>query len=106
MMLFSAYNYFTNPATADGFQTLGFPVYFPIELGIAKVLGAILLLVPQIPYKVKEWAYAGFGITFISAAIAHYYNQDGAAAIITPLVMLLILAVSNVYKDKLKAKNL
>ena len=70
MMIFSAYSYFTNPEVKQGFQHLGFPDYFRVELAIAKILGAIILLAP-IKGQVKEWAYAGFAFTFISAFIAH-----------------------------------
>ena len=100
MMLFSAYSYFSNPQVAAGFALLGFPGYFRVELGIAKLLAAIVLIVPQIPLRVKEWAYAGLGITFISAAIAHSVHGDPAGMIITPIVMLAILAVSNIYLYK------
>ena len=97
MMLFSAYNYFANPEMVQGFQHLGFPNYFRIELGTAKIIGALVLLIPQIPARLKEWSYAGFGITFISASIAHYNSGDATAMIITPLVLLVILVVSNIY---------
>ena len=100
MMLFSAYSYYTNPQVADGFKHLGFPDYFRVELAIAKITGALILLIPFVPIRIKEWAYAGFGITFISAAIAHINSNDTTAMIITPLVMLAILIVSNIYLHK------
>jgi len=93
MMIFSAYSYFTNPEVKQGFQHLGFPDYFRIELAIAKILGAIILLVP-IKGEVKEWAYAGFVITFISAFIAHTASGDPIANRIGPIVFLLVLALS------------
>ncbi|WP_394992032.1 DoxX family protein [Emticicia sp.] len=100
MMLLSAYSYFTNPQMADAFKHLGFPDYFRTELGSAKILGALVLLIPQIPTKIKEWAYAGFGITFISATIAHINSGDPTSAVVTPMVLLGILAVSNFYLTK------
>ena len=62
MMLFSAYAYFTSSQISEAFKHLGFPDFFRVELGSAKLLGALVLLIPQIPVKIKEWAYAGFGI--------------------------------------------
>jgi len=103
MMLFSAYSYLTNPQMAGAFKHLGFPNYFRIELAIAKILGATVLLTPLIPTKIKEWAYVGFAITFISASIAHTSSGDTAAMIITPLVFLSILIVSNIYLHKINA---
>jgi len=102
MMLFSGSQYFMNPQVVEGFTHFGFPNYFRIELGLAKLIGALVLLIPQIPTRVKEWAYAGFGIVFISASIAHFNIGDDMAKIITPIVFLVILAVSNVYLHKVK----
>jgi hypothetical protein len=102
MMLFSAYQYFSNPKVEEGFAHLGFPNYFRVELGLAKILGALVLLIPQIPNRFKEWAYAGFGIVFVSASIAHFNNGDAVSMVISPIVFLGILAVSNLYLHKLK----
>jgi len=96
VMLFSIYKMFS-----PDYDRLGFPHYFRIELTIAKMLGLAALLIPQIKLRIKEWAYAGFGIILISAAWAHFYVGDGAASL-EPLIFLVILAVSNRYLHKLK----
>lgn len=101
MMLFSGYSYFANPQVVEGFKHMGFPDFFRVELGVAKIIGALVLLIPQIQTKIKEWAYAGFIITLISAAITHINAGDPASNIITPLVMLVILIVSNFYMSKM-----
>jgi hypothetical protein len=93
MMVFSAYLYLVDPAVAQGFEHLGFPPYFRIELAIAKMVGAALLLLP-VPGRVKDWAYAGFAITFISAAVAHVASGDPVGVQIRPLVFLVLLGVS------------
>jgi hypothetical protein len=100
MMLFSTYSYFTKPELAAAFKHLGFPDYFRVELGIAKFLGALILILPQIPARIKEWVYAGFGITFISAAIAHFSSGDPASVAVMPIVFLIVLVVSNIYLHK------
>lgn len=102
MMLFSAYNYFTNPDMKAAFVHLGFPDYFRIELAIAKIIGALVLVIPMISNRVKEWAYVGFAIVFISAAIAHFSSGDGASGFITPMVFLGVLALSYIYLPKLQ----
>lgn len=104
MMTFSAYGYITNPAMAQGFHHLGFPDYFRIELAIAKIIGALLLLVP-LKGNIKEWVYAGFAIVFISAFIAHLSSGDGAAVFAGPLVFLVLLAVSYFTFHKLQTPN-
>ena len=102
MMLFSAYSYLARPEIAAAFKHLGFPGYFRVELAVAKIAGALVLIIPQVPVRIKEWAYAGFGITFISAAIAHASSGDPANYIMMPLVFLCILIVSYVYLLKTK----
>jgi len=100
MMLFSAYSYMVKPEIAAAFKHLGFADYFRVELAVAKILGALVLILPQIPARVKEWAYAGFGITFISAAIAHFSSGDPASIAIMPIIFFVVLVVSNVYLYK------
>jgi len=39
-------------------QHLGYPNYFTVFIDVAKILGAIAILIPGFP-KIREWAYAG-----------------------------------------------
>jgi DoxX-like family len=39
--------------------------------------GRAALLVPMVPARLKEWAYAGFAITLVSALVAHLTVGDG-----------------------------
>lgn len=94
MMLFSAYNYLTADAMKQAFTHLGYPDYFRIELAVAKIIGALILIIPGIPKYLKVFAYVGFTITFISAFIAHIANGDPMSAVIAPLIFLLILGIS------------
>ncbi|RDC56561.1 DoxX family protein [Pedobacter chinensis] len=91
--------YFTNPMFIESFHHLGFPDYFRIELGVFKIIGAIVLLLPMIPAKFKEWSYVGFAIAFISAFIAHSV-VDSFPASIFPLIPLAFLVVSYIYFHK------
>lgn len=56
----------------EGIRHLGYPEYFGNALVVFKVIGALLLLIPQVPKRVKEWAYAGFAFDFIFAGISHF----------------------------------
>ena len=78
-MGFTAYAQLYLPQVAAAFAHLGFPPYFRIELACAKFIGIALLLVP-VPSRLKEWAYAGFAITLVSAVIAHRAVGDGPEA--------------------------
>jgi DoxX-like family len=79
-MGFTAYAQLRLPQVAESFMHLGFPAYFRIELSWAKFAGLAALLIPMVPARVKEWAYAGFAITLVSALIAHLAVGDPAAA--------------------------
>lgn len=58
-------NEITYPKTIS----MGYPPYFIFSLGIAKILGAIVLLVPDFK-RLKEWAFAGFVFDTIFAFIS------------------------------------
>lgn len=79
-MSFTAYAQLRLPQVAETFAHLGFPAYFRVELSWAKLAGAAALLIPMVPARLKEWAYAGFAITLISALIAHLAVGDPVAA--------------------------
>jgi hypothetical protein len=110
VMLFSIINFVFNdhfpfPNGPEGaFVHLGFPQYFKVELTIAKILGVLALVIPAVPLKVKEFAYAGFAITLVSAAIAHFGRGDARTLsvfyVVDPLVFFCLLAVSYYYFDK------
>jgi uncharacterized membrane protein YphA (DoxX/SURF4 family) len=93
MSIFAGFAYLSgSPQAVQGFAHVGYPQQLRIILGIAKPLGAIALLVPGFA-KLKEWAYAGFTFAWISAIVAHYLAKDGPT-VFSPLVLLLLLAVS------------
>jgi uncharacterized membrane protein YphA (DoxX/SURF4 family) len=95
MSVFAAFAYLSgSPEAVQGFAHVGYPQQLRIILGIAKLLGAITLVVPSLP-KLKEWAYAGFTFAWISAFVAHYLAKDGPKAFL-PLILLLLLAISYV----------
>ena len=93
MSLFAGFAYLSGSAQAvEGFAHVGYPQQLRILLGIAKPLGAIVLLIPGFA-KLKEWAYAGFTFAWIAATIAHYLAKDGLRAL-SPVVLLILLVVS------------
>jgi len=95
MSAFAAFSYLTgSPQVVQAFTHVGYPQQLRIILGIAKLLGAIALIVPGFT-KLKEWAYAGFTFAWISAFVAHYLAKDGPEAYL-PLVLLVFLFISYV----------
>lgn len=90
----------------DGISHLGYPAYFGVMLTIFKVLGALALIIPQVPARVKEWAYAGFAIDFISAFVSIWAVDGVTGMTFFPLIVLGILVVSYVYYHKLKSAKI
>ncbi len=84
-----------------GIRYLGYPEYFGTMLVILKVLGCIALVIPAMPRRLKEWAYAGLGFVMISACIS-YIAVDGFGGLaFFPLVVLGILVTSYIYYTRL-----
>src|SRR4051812_44277225 len=69
VMLASACYFGFDPKAKGAFAHLGLPDYFRLELTFAKTVGALALLIPLIPNRLKEFTYAGFAITLISAVM-------------------------------------
>lgn len=86
----------------QGISHLGYPDYFRVMLTVFKVTGAIVLIVPQIKMRFKEWAYVGFGINFICAATSHWVVDGFGGDVIFPLVAFVLLAVSYVSYHRLQ----
>ncbi len=78
----------------QGISHLGYPVYFGNALVIFKVLGAIALMIPQVPKRVKEFAYAGFVFDFVFASISHFAVDGMNFQSFFPLIFLAILVGS------------
>ena len=78
----------------DSITALGYPVYFLTILGIWKILGVAVVLVPKLPLQ-KEWAYAGFFFAMSGAIFSHI--AAGSANKMFPSLLLLILTVISWY---------
>ena len=93
-MCFTAY-YELLPHGAQAFARLGFSsVGFRFELSLAKLAGVAVLLIPVVPMRLKEWAYAGFAINLFSALIAHFSIRDVPQAFIPSSLTSLLWALS------------
>ncbi len=57
---------FLEPDAVAFISKLGYPEYFIVFIGIAKLLGSIAILIPGFP-RIKEWAYAGLFFDLIGA---------------------------------------
>lgn len=84
----------------EGTTHLGIPRWLGLEVSISQLIGLVLLIVPAVPARVKEWAYVGFGILYITAAIAHISMGDPIGNTIMAIAFfgLLLLSYSSFHK--------
>ncbi|WP_409416348.1 DoxX family protein [Flavobacterium sp. PS2] len=85
----------------EGIRHLGYPEYFGNALVVFKIVGVLLLVIPTIPNRVKEWAYAGFAFDFIFASISHCAVDGIGFQVFFPLIFLVILILSYTSYHKL-----
>ncbi len=82
-----------SPPGADGLHQLGYPPYLLTMLGVAKLIGVAVLLMPGWPL-IKEWAYAGFAFLLLGAAWSHLAVGHGAGALFPAALLAVMLAGS------------
>jgi hypothetical protein len=103
-MTFTAYYELASPGVGENFARLGFSNRaFHVELSVAKVLGVLALLVPMVPARLKDWAYAGFAINLVSALIAHLSMGDRPAALFPSATTSVLWALSYFFWHRLQA---
>ena len=64
---------------------LDYPVYLLTILGVWKLLGAIVLLIPRFP-RLKEWAYAGTFFVYMGATASWAARGGGLGDLIVPII--------------------
>jgi DoxX-like family len=84
----------TSPEAVENFRHVGYPQQLRVLLGVAKLAGAIVLLLPRLPL-LKEWAYAGFTFMWIAATVAHFLAGDKPLFLL-PVALIAALTVSYV----------
>lgn len=96
---------FNTPLAKEGISHLGYPDYFRIELSVFKIIGGVLLILPMVKPKYKEWAYVGFGISIVSAITAHWVVDGLGMEVGYALIILIILLISYYSYHKLLKLN-
>lgn len=67
-------------------DSLGYPVYFIQFISIAKLLGAIIILIPG-SGRIKDWAYAGLFFDLAGAI----YSGIAASGKFDPLLLMMLI---------------
>lgn len=92
---------FQTELAKEGIKHLGYPGYFGDALVTFKVLGALVLIIPRIPRRIKEWAYAGFAFDFIFATISHWAVDGFGGQVLFPIVFIGILVTAYITDQKI-----
>jgi DoxX-like family len=87
----------------EGTAHLGIPRWLGLEVSIGQLIGLVLLIVPAVPARFKEWAYVGFGIMYLTAVNAHISVGDPLGNTIMAIVFFGLLLVSYTSFHKLQA---
>ena len=102
--LFASSAIFMNSKMAiEGTTHLGIPRWLGLEVSIGQLIGLVLLIIPAVPARLKEWAYVGFGILYITATVAHIAVGDPLNNTIMAIVFFILLLVSYTIFHKLQA---
>jgi hypothetical protein len=94
--------FMNNPQSTDMMKHLGVPNWLSVELTIGKFIGGLILILPFIPKRIKEWAYVAFGIDVISAIISLVAVDGPSPKSFSPVIFLIILIISYTTFHKLK----
>lgn len=97
---------FNSPLAKQGISHLGYPDYFRIELSVGKIIGGLLLILPFVPPRYKEWAYVGYGISIISAFVSNLAVDGLNGTTFIPIAGFVLLFISYVYFHKIKAEKI
>jgi hypothetical protein len=79
-----------NPDSVKVITSLGYPAYLDPFLGVARLLGLAVIIIPKFP-RLKEWAYAGLAFDIIGAMYSIIAADNPLENIVIPAVILLIL---------------
>jgi len=78
---------------------LGFPNYFTFFIGVAKILGSLVILIPGLK-TLKEWAYAGL-VFDLAGAIYSVISVDGfQPQMLIMLIWFVLFVLSYVFYRK------
>jgi hypothetical protein len=85
----------------QGITHLGYPLYFVPLLAVFKVAGTLALMLPMVPNRIKEWAYAGLAFDFICAFVSIVAVDGFSGMALLPVFAMILLVISYVSREKL-----
>ena len=89
-----------NPSVWDRTLLMGYPPYFITALGIAKIAGVIVLVIPNKLSWLKEWVFAALFFDVIFAFISGY-SFAGISEIVKPVVAFVLILITYIMFRKI-----
>jgi hypothetical protein len=74
-------------------QELGYPLYIIPLIGVTHILGAIGLLIPNVP-RLTEWVYAGLTFDLLLACYSRFNSGGNLLQNLDPIVVLAFVIAS------------
>ena len=90
----------------NSLNTTSMPLYLLPLIGIAKISAVVAFWLPKkllgnkVLATLVEWAYAGVAINMFGAGFAHFQSGHGMQQVVVPFVLLAVLIVSRVSREK------
>lgn len=88
-----------NSATYPKTLRMGYPPFFITLLGIAKLIGSVVFLIPKYP-RLREWVFAAFTVDVIFAFASGYaiqsYGDCVKAIIVFAVLMITYILFRNI----------
>src|SRR4051794_28418549 len=81
------------PQVAEGMKHLGYPTHFAVYIGIWKLMGGLVIVLPGLAL-LKEWAYFGMVVNLLGASVAHAATGDGPDKYLVPAGLIIPVVIS------------
>jgi uncharacterized membrane protein YphA (DoxX/SURF4 family) len=97
--------FFGSEEQKAGMEHFGYPPYFAPMVSIFSILGSLVLVLPFVPARVKEWSYFGFALNFIGAVVSNWAVDGLGFGVLFPLLFFVPLGGSYFLFHKMMAEK-
>jgi hypothetical protein len=97
--------FMNSPEAKEGIAHMQVPQWLALEVGYGQPIGALLLILPFIGKRLKEWAYVAVGLVYISAFIGHIYIDGFGSEAGMALILFAILLISYICYHKIQSSK-
>lgn len=94
--------FMNKPFALAGPKHLLIPEWLRLEVGIGQFIGGLLIVLPFIGPRLKEWGYVGLGVVYISAFIGHFAIDGFGMPCVQAIIFFALLLGSYIPYHKLR----